>query len=75
MNEADVIKILKKKLGFSDNSIEKLKKFHNHLLEYNKRYNLISKSTESSVWLRHILDSAQIIRFLDLKKVNNIADD
>ncbi|OUV60785.1 MAG: 16S rRNA (guanine(527)-N(7))-methyltransferase RsmG [Candidatus Pelagibacter sp. TMED128] len=74
MNEADVIKILKKKLGFSDNSIEKLKKFHNHLLEYNKRYNLISKSTESSVWLRHILDSAQIIRFLDLKKVNNIAD-
>ncbi len=30
------------------------------LLTWNKRINLISKSTEQSIWQRHILDSAQL---------------
>ena len=42
MEEAKVIEILKNQLGFSESSIKKLEKFHNYLLEYNKRYNLIS---------------------------------
>ena len=41
--------ILKNKLGYSDLSINKLKLFHNYLLEYNKRYNLISKNTEKNI--------------------------
>ncbi len=74
MNELKVIEILKNELGFSDSSIKKLKKFHNYLLEYNKRYNLISKNTEKSIWIRHILDSAQIIKFIDTSKDINIVD-
>ena len=74
MHEFKVIEILKNKLGFSDISIKKIKKFHNYLLEYNKRYNLISKKTEKSIWIRHILDSAQIIKFLDTSKDLNIVD-
>ena len=74
MNELKVIEILKNELGFSDSSIKKLKKFHNYLLEYNKRYNLISKKTEKSIWIRHILDSAQIIKFIDASKDQNIVD-
>ena len=74
MEEPIVIEILKNELGFSDFSIKKLKKFHNYLLEYNKRYNLISKNTEKSIWIRHILDSAQIIKFIDTSKDNNIVD-
>ena len=74
MNELKVIKILKDELGFSDSSIKKLNKFHNYLLEYNKRYNLISKNTEKSIWFRHILDSAQIIKFIDASKDQNIVD-
>ena len=74
MEEPQVIKILKNEIGFSDSSIKKLKKFHNYLLEYNKRYNLISKNTEKSIWIRHILDSAQIIKFIDASKDNNIVD-
>ena len=49
-------------------------KFHEYLIQYNKNYNLISKSTEKSVWVRHILDSAQLIKFLDPLKQKNIAD-
>ena len=74
MDELKAIEILKNDLGFSDLSIEKLKKFHNYLLEYNKRYNLISKKTEKSIWMRHILDSAQIIKFIDTSKDLNIVD-
>ena len=74
MDELKVIEILKNELGFSDSSIKKLKKFHNYLLEYNKRYNLISKNTEKSIWIRHILDSAQIIKFIEKSKEQNIVD-
>ena len=64
MNEANVIKYLKNKLLFDEKAIKKLKIFSIYLLKYNKKYNLISKSTESSLWHRHILDSAQIINYL-----------
>ena len=74
MNELKVIKILKDELRFSDSSIRKLNKFNNYLLEYNKRYNLISKNTEKSIWFRHILDSAQIIKFIEVQKIDNIVD-
>ena len=74
MDEDKVVRILKEKFHFNENSIKKLKKFNEYLLDYNKKYNLISKSTENSIWTRHILDSAQIIKFIDPKKVNNIDD-
>ena len=74
MDELKVTKILKNDLGFSDSSIEKIKKFNNNLLEYNKSYNLISKSTENNIWYRHILDSAQIVKFIDFSKHNILAD-
>ena len=67
MNEVNIIKHLKIKLKFDEEAIKKLKIFANYLLTYNKKYNLISKSTESVLWHRHILDSAQIIDFLPKK--------
>tara|TARA_A100000164_G_C21807865_1_gene723995 strand:- start:2 stop:619 length:618 start_codon:yes stop_codon:yes gene_type:complete len=74
MNDLKVIQILKNDLGFSNSSIEKIKKFNNYLLQYNKNYNLISKSTVNDTWYRHILDSAQIIKFIDFTKIRNLAD-
>ena len=68
MSDKNVIKVLRSELDFTDSSIHKLKLFHDCLLDYNKKYNLISKSTENNIWLRHILDSAQILKFLDSKK-------
>ena len=74
MDELKVTQILKNDLGFSNSSIEKIKKFNNHLLEYNKSYNLISKNTEKNIWYRHILDSAQIIKFIDFSKSSKLVD-
>ncbi len=67
MQQDEVINILKKSLNFSDHSIEKLKKFANLVLKENKNYNLISKSTENQIWFRHILDCAQLVKFIDFE--------
>ena len=73
MQQLEVINILKKSLNFSDHSIEKLKKFTNLVLKENQNYNLIAKSTESQIWHRHILDSAQLVKFIDFK-ASSMAD-
>ena len=73
MQQLEVINILKKSLNFSDHSIEKLKKFTNLVLKENQNYNLIAKSTEKQIWHRHILDSAQLVKFIDFN-VNSAAD-
>ena len=39
-----------------------------------KFYNLISKSTESSIWFRHILDSAQLIKHINMKNSTHLSD-
>ena len=73
MRQAEAIKILKSKLGFSDKAIKKLIIFHDYLLKWNRRYNLISKSTEGQIWVRHIVDSAQLVKFIE-KKNASISD-
>ena len=73
MQQLEVINILKKSLNFSDQSIEKLKKFTNLVLKENQNYNLIAKSTETQIWERHILDSAQLVKFIDFS-TKSLAD-
>ena len=73
MQQLEVINILKKSLNFSDVSIDKLKKFTNLVLKENQNYNLIAKSTENQIWHRHILDSAQLVKFIDFN-LKSLAD-
>ena len=73
--KAEKIKdILVKKLKFTHQDIEKLNKFHDELLKYNKKHNFISKSTENEIWSRHILDSAQIVKFIDFNQPHSLSD-
>ena len=74
MNKAEVIILLKSKLGFSDKAVKKLSIFHYHLLKYNAKYNLISKKSEKEVWKRHILDSAQLVKFIRPSEASSISD-
>ena len=73
MQQLKVINVLKKDLNFTDQAIEKLKEFTNLVLKENKRYNLIAKSTENQIWARHVLDSAQLVKFIDFSS-NSLAD-
>jgi 16S rRNA (guanine527-N7)-methyltransferase len=74
MNEQDAKKILTKELKFSESDMSHLETFKNMLLDYNVKYNLISKNTEKLIWARHILDSAQLIRYIDFTAKGNLVD-
>jgi len=74
ISESNVKRILLKDFNFDALKIKKLDNFVKKLLIYNKKYNLISKNTEKHIWDRHILDSAQLIKFIDDKNCTGIAD-
>ena len=68
MQDKEVINILQKHLNFTTKSIVALKIFVDALINANKKHNLISKSTEADIWHRHVLDSAQLVKFIDFSK-------
>jgi len=68
MQKQNVIKLLKSDLKFSDSSIDKLIIFVKSVIDANKEHNLISKNTENDIWHRHILDSAQLVKFINFKR-------
>ena len=68
MQELEVIKILQEELKFTDQSIDKLKMLETELLNANKKHNFIAKSTEDSIWSRHILDSAQLVKYINFEQ-------
>ena len=56
---------LVKLLQVSRETISSLNIYEGMLLENNRKFNLISKSTENILKTRHILDSAQAIDFIN----------
>ena len=48
----------------SRETYEKLCVFHKILIKWQNSINLISKSTVKSIWERHVLDSAQLYKFV-----------
>jgi 16S rRNA (guanine527-N7)-methyltransferase len=50
--------------GVSRETLDRLSAYADLLLTWNKRINLIGKSTTDELWWRHMLDSAQIYPFL-----------
>ena len=47
--------------------LDKLSFYVQLLLKWNKSINLISKNTVDDLWTRHILDSAQLVKFIENK--------
>jgi len=73
-NISQVIEILKRDLNFNNTDIEKLIIFHDEVLKFNKKYNLIAKSTEKTLWNRHILDSAQLVNYINFNRDGSLSD-
>ena len=68
MQEQEVIRTLQNQLNYTAKNISDIKIFINELLKANKKHNFIAKSTENQIWHRHILDSAQLVKFIDFSK-------
>ena len=58
----------------SRETLKELNDYTNEILIKNKTINLISKSTEKIIKIRHIEDSAQIIDFVDKKDIKVCTD-
>ncbi|TAK98236.1 MAG: 16S rRNA (guanine(527)-N(7))-methyltransferase RsmG [Rhodospirillaceae bacterium] len=50
--------------GVSRETLERLKAYAHLLIQWNPKINLVGKSTINELWWRHMLDSAQLYRFL-----------
>tara|TARA_B100000029_G_scaffold427557_1_gene437008 strand:+ start:1078 stop:1713 length:636 start_codon:yes stop_codon:yes gene_type:complete len=57
----------------SRETITSLNKYENILIEANKSANLIGDSTINNIWIRHFLDSVQVIDFID-KNYKSLVD-
>ena len=76
LSESKVISklILTKDLNFNKKKLELTELFVQEVLSYNQKYNLISKNSEKEIWNRHVLDSAQLVKHIDHKNFNSLAD-
>ena len=66
--------ILAKDLNFNEKKLKLIESFVQEVLNYNQKYNLISKQSEKEIWNRHVLDSAQLVKHIDHKNFNSLAD-
>ena len=68
------LKIFKSLNLLDESSLDIMNKFVSLLLKENKKYNIISKSTEKIIWHRHILDSLQIVKFINFDRSTTLHD-
>ena len=73
MSQSIQIATFSKFIQVSRETITSLVKYENYLIKSNKTLNLIGKSTINEIWLRHFLDSSQVIDFID-KNTSNLID-
>lgn len=55
----------------NDRQKQTVEKYIQLLLKWNEKINLIGKSTINDIWNRHILDSAQLIKYLSFSEIQN----
>ena len=65
---------LSQNLNFCDEKLKLVESFVKYVLNYNEKYNLISRMTEKHIWDRHVLDSAQLVNLIDHKKFQSLSD-
>tara|TARA_B100000780_G_scaffold223180_1_gene162269 strand:- start:218 stop:838 length:621 start_codon:yes stop_codon:yes gene_type:complete len=74
MTEKEVQSVLLNTLRFNQDAIYKIDTFCREVFDYNKKFNLISKSTEINIWDRHVLDSAQLVKYIEFKDDLSLSD-
>ncbi len=66
--------ILSRNLNFNEKKLELVQLFVHEVLNFNQKYNLISRRSEKDIWTRHVLDSAQLVKYIDHKNFRSLAD-
>ena len=75
MTENEFIRYLDE-LGikYDDDKLNKLEKYYEMLIEYNKVMNLTGITEKKQVYLKHFYDSLTIVKVIDLNNCDNLCD-
>ena len=75
MNKEEFIKAVKQlNVDLTEEKLEKLNKFYNLLIEWNKKINLTRIEEEEEVYLKHFYDSITIAKAVDLSEIKTLCD-
>ena len=75
MNKEKFIKAVKQlNVDLTEEKLEKLNKFYNLLIEWNKKINLTRIEEEEEVYLKHFYDSLTIAKAVDLSEIKTLCD-
>lgn len=75
MNKEEFIKAVEQlKVDLTEEKLEKLNKFYNLLIEWNKKINLTRIEEEDEVYLKHFYDSLTIAKVVDLSEIKTLCD-
>ena len=75
MNKEEFIKAVKQlNIDLTEEKLEKLNKFYNLLIEWNKKINLTRIEEEEEVYLKHFYDSLTIAKAVDLSEIKTLCD-
>ena len=66
--------VLAKNLNFNNKKLKLIELYVQEVLNYNNNYNLISRNSEKDIWNRHVLDSAQLVKYIDHINFNSLSD-
>ena len=64
----DEIEIIKQYIKNSNEKFLILEQFVEMVLDENKKHNLIGNNTENNIWTRHVIDSLQLVDFIQNKQ-------
>ena len=73
MDKSAQIDTFNRFIRVSRETIRSLNKYEDMLIKANNKLNLVGNSTIDQIWIRHFLDSAQVIDFVD-KNDQNLVD-
>lgn len=54
--------------------IDSLKRYHDELLYWNQRVNMVSRKDEQNLWERHILHSLVLLKYVDIPEKARVLD-
>ena len=69
-----IFEVSKLGINVTTSQLEKLDRYYELLIEWNKKINLTAITEKNQVYLKHFYDSLTLVKVIDLKKESSFLD-